>query len=64
VVELITATMTTTGLRVLCGLGTRFYPKGMKVTGAEMDTLDIKGDTFHPGWNYTISPREPTWQRV
>ena len=23
-------------------------------------TLNIKGDTFHPEWNYTISPRVPT----
>jgi hypothetical protein len=22
-------------------------------------TLNIKGDTFHPEWNYTISPRAP-----
>jgi hypothetical protein len=24
-----------------------------------MMTLNIKGDTFHPEWNYTISPRAP-----
>jgi hypothetical protein len=24
-----------------------------------MATLNIKGDTFHPEWNYTISPRVP-----
>jgi hypothetical protein len=23
-------------------------------------TLNIEGDTFHPEWNYTISPRLPT----
>jgi hypothetical protein len=22
-----------------------------------MDTLNIKGDAFHPDWNYTITPR-------
>ena len=33
------------------------YPKGIKVSDAEMMTLNIKGDTFHPEWNYTISPR-------
>jgi len=22
-----------------------------------MASLNIKGDTFHPEWNYTISPR-------
>jgi len=57
VVELIGATTTTTGLRVRCELDTPAYPKGIKVTDAEMAALNIKGDTFHPGWNYTISPR-------
>jgi len=59
VVELIGATTTTTGLRVRCELDTRAYPKGIKVTDAEMAALNIKGDTFHPEWNYTISPRAP-----
>jgi hypothetical protein len=60
VVELIASTTTRTGLTVQCELDTRSYPKGIKVTDAEMRTLDIKGDTFHPEWNYTISPRAPT----
>jgi hypothetical protein len=29
------------------------------VSDAEMATLNIKGDAFHPEWNYTISPRSP-----
>jgi hypothetical protein len=57
VVELIAATTTTTGLRVRCELDTRSYPKGIRVTDAEMDTLNIKGNAFHPEWNYTITPR-------
>ena len=60
VVELIASTTTKTGLTVRCELDTRDYPKGIKVCDAEMMTLNIKGDTFHPEWNYTISPREPT----
>jgi hypothetical protein len=24
-----------------------------------MATLNIKGDTFHPEWNYSIAPRVP-----
>ena len=59
VVELIAATTTTTGLTVQCELDTRSYPKGIKVSDAEMATLNIKGHTFHPEWNYTISPRIP-----
>ena len=57
VVELIAATTTTTGLTVRCELDTRTYPKGIKVSDAEMATLNITGDTFHPEWNYTVSPR-------
>jgi Rhodopirellula transposase DDE domain len=60
VVELIASTTTTTGLTVKCELDTRNYPKGIKVSDAEMKTLNIEGDPFHPEWNYTISPRAPT----
>jgi hypothetical protein len=54
VVKLIAATTTTTGLTVRCELDTRTYPKGIKVTDAEMATLKIKGEAFHPEWNYAI----------
>jgi Rhodopirellula transposase DDE domain len=57
VVELIASTTTTTGLTVRCELDTRSYPKGIKVSDAEMATLNLRGDPFHPEWNYTISPR-------
>jgi hypothetical protein len=57
VVELIASTTTKTGLAVRCELDTRSYPKGIKIGDAEMATLSIKGDEFHPEWNYTISPR-------
>jgi hypothetical protein len=59
VVELIASTTTRTGLTVRCELDTRCYPKGIKVSDAEMQTLNIKGDTFHPEWNYIVSPRTP-----
>ena len=59
VVELIAATTTKAGLKVQCELDPRVYPKGIKVSDAEMDTLNIKGDPFHPEWNYTITPRAP-----
>jgi len=60
VVELIAATTTKTGLKVESALDSRTYQKGIKVTNAEMDSLEIHGDTFHPEWNYTISPRAST----
>lgn len=59
VVELIASTTTKTGLTVRCELDTRTYPKGIKVSEQEMASLNIKGDAFHPEWNYTISPRPP-----
>lgn len=59
VVELIASTTTKTGLTVRCELDTRTYPKGIKVSEEEMARLNITGDTFHPEWNYTVSPRPP-----
>lgn len=59
VVDLIGATTTKTGLKVECTLDMRTYEKGVKVSDAEMDSLDITGDAFRPEWNYTIKPRQP-----
>ena len=59
VVELIASTTTKTGLVVRCELDDRIYPKGIKVSDDEMSSINIKGDAFHPEWNYTISPRVP-----
>lgn len=57
VLELIGATTTRTGLKVECALDERIYHKGIRVSKAEIATLHITGDEFHPEWNYTISPR-------
>ena len=57
VVELISATSTKTGLRIESALDEQTYEKGIKVSDAEMDALNIHGDTFHPEWNYTVNPR-------
>ena len=54
---MIGATKTKTGLTIACELDTNICGKGIKVSGAEMGTLEIKGDEFHPEWNYTITPR-------
>jgi hypothetical protein len=60
VVELIGATTTKTGLKVECALDTKTYEKGVKVSDADMASLNIIGDDFHPEWNYTIKPRPPS----
>ena len=57
IVELIGATTTKNGLKVECALDERTYEKGIKVSDAEMASLDIEGDAFHPEWNYAIRPR-------
>ena len=60
IVDLIAATTTDTGLKVLCELDENCYPKGVAVPDAEMATLNIQRDEFHGEWNYTISPiKEP-----
>ncbi|MEI4234193.1 ISAzo13 family transposase [Roseovarius sp. D22-M7] len=58
VVELIGATTTRTGLKVECAIDDSTYEKGVKVSDAEMASIDITGDQFHPEWNYTIKPRQ------
>lgn len=58
VVELIGATTTRSGLKVACAIDPGNYEKGVKVPDAEMATLNITGDQFHPEWNYTIEPRK------
>jgi DDE family transposase len=58
IVQLIGATTTQTGLTVRCELDANCYPKGVKVTNAEMAALAIERDPFHGEWNYTISPSQ------
>ncbi len=48
IVELIAATTTKTGLMVRCDLDTNAYAKSIKVSGAGMASLNIKGKAFHP----------------
>ncbi len=59
IVQLIASTTTDTGLTVACRLDENDYEKGIKVTDAEMATLNIQPAAFHGEWNYTIAPRPP-----
>jgi Rhodopirellula transposase DDE domain len=61
VVELIGATTTRTGLTVHAEVDTNVYPRGLKVSDAEMDAIrtQIEPDQFHGEWNYTLRPRTP-----
>jgi transposase len=57
IVKLIAATTTRTGLRVRSGLDTDAYPAGVSVSDADMETLNLRPDTFHGEWNYSLLPR-------
>ncbi|MBU2600548.1 MAG: ISAzo13 family transposase [Actinobacteria bacterium] len=57
IINLIGATTTRTGLEVYAQLDNRHYPKGLKVSDAELAAVNLIGHEFHPDWNYTIIPR-------
>jgi Rhodopirellula transposase DDE domain len=57
IVSLIAATTTRTGLTVQAALDTAPYPKGIKITDAQINALAITRHDFHGDWNYTIHPR-------
>jgi len=60
VVDLIAATTTRTGLRVAAELDRGTYPKGIKISDAELAAAGVWGHPFHGEWNYDIAPRQRT----
>ena len=56
VVRLIAGTTTAKGLKVTCRLDHRRYPVGRKITNEEFAHVNLKPDSFHGEWNYTIHP--------
>jgi hypothetical protein len=60
IVQLIAATTTASGLAVACDIDATKYPKGLKVSKAQLKALNIRHNDFHPDWNYTICPISPT----
>jgi transposase len=64
ILKLIAATTTEAGLTVQCQLDTNSYPTGRKLSDEDMATLSIKPDAFHGEWNYTISPRPTSIDKV
>lgn len=57
IVELISHTRTSQGLKIVSELNTNEYKKGMRVTKEEFDNLALKRHEFHGEWNYTLMPR-------
>src|SRR6516165_9100026 len=60
IVQLIAATSTDAGLEVRAELDENKYPKGIKVSDAQMATVNLSCHAFHGDWNYTISPARKT----
>ena len=60
IVQLIAATTTEAGLKVRAELDENKYPKGIKVTDAQLAALNLSRHSFHGDWNYTIAPRRKT----
>jgi transposase len=55
IIELISATTTETGLTIKAAYDPAWYPKGVKVTDAELAALPLRPHEFHGEWNYTIA---------
>jgi transposase len=56
IIELIGATTTTTGLTVAASYDPNWYPKGVKITDAQMRALPLTRHDWHGDWNYTLTP--------
>ena len=56
IVNLISATTTKTGLKVIAALDENIYPKGRKVSDKELARVNLRPNDFHGEWNYTIHP--------
>jgi Rhodopirellula transposase DDE domain len=56
IIDLISATTTETGLKVVCELDDNVYPKGIVISDEELAAINIVRADFHGEWNYTIKP--------
>jgi hypothetical protein len=57
IIDLISATTTTTGLTVKSKLDTNIYEKGLKVSDQQMAEIQLRREKFHGDWNYRLLPR-------
>ena len=60
IINLITSTTTSTGLKVYARLDQTEYPKGVAVSDKQIAQINLHKHTFHGDWNYTIQPRSTT----
>ena len=55
IIELISNTTTTKGLRIQAAADLNYYETGTKVTDAELAAVPLTPHEFHGDWNYTIA---------
>ncbi|MBM3815330.1 MAG: ISAzo13 family transposase [Acidimicrobiia bacterium] len=58
IVSLIANTTTRSGLIVKAALDTNHYETKIKVSDEELSRVQLKPQSFHGNWNYTITPRK------
>jgi hypothetical protein len=58
IIQLIAATSTEQGLTVTCDIDRSHYPRGIKISKAELAAINIEHHSFHGEWNYTIKPHK------
>jgi Rhodopirellula transposase DDE domain len=58
VIDLIAATTTSTGLKVYARLDPNTYPTKVQVSDQQLKAVQLASETFHPEWNYTITPHQ------
>ncbi len=64
IVELIGATKTKSGLRVLAEWDQGSYPTGVKITDDELAAIPLRRHDWHGEWNYTITPPSSTDEKL
>ena len=55
IIELISATTTTTGLTIQADYDPNWYPTGVKISDANSPPFRSQPHDFHGDWNYTIN---------
>lgn len=57
IVNLISATKTKSGLLIRSEIDSGTYPQGVKISNAQMASLNLDRHDFHGDWNYTLRPQ-------
>jgi hypothetical protein len=64
VVNMISATKTSKGLRIKAVLDQSYYETGLKISDAQMKELNLQPHQQNPEWNYSIIPRDNRFESL